>query len=86
MVTRMKTTIEIADALLAEARHVAEREGTTLRALVEEGLREALKARGDGASPFQLHLVTFAGDGLQPGVAEGGWERVRGLVYEGRGA
>jgi hypothetical protein len=82
----MKTTIEIADPLLAEARRVADKEGTTLRALVEEGLREALRARGDGAQPFELHLVTFGGDGLQPGIAEGGWERVRGLAYEGRGA
>jgi Arc/MetJ family transcription regulator len=82
----MKTTIEIADSLLTEARRVAEQEGTTLRSLVEEGLRQALKARVDAPAPFQLHLVTFAGDGLQPGVAEGGWDRIRGLVYEGRGA
>jgi len=82
----MKTTIEIADALLAEARKVADREGTTLRALVEEGLRETLRSRGEGAPPFQLNLVTFAGDGLQPGVAEGAWERIRDLAYEGRGA
>ena len=82
----MKTTIEIADALLAEARKVADREGTTLRALVEEGLREILRSRGEGVSPFQLNLVTFAGDGLQPGIAEGAWERIRDLAYEGRGA
>jgi hypothetical protein len=53
---------------------------------VEEGLRQALKARADDSPPFRLQLVTFAGDGLQPGVAEGGWDRIRGLVYEGRGA
>lgn len=86
MVSHMKTTIEIADALLDEARKVADREGTTLRALVEMGLRETLKARGEGLTPFHLRLVTFAGDGLQPGVAEGAWERIRELAYEGRGA
>jgi len=87
MVNHMKTTIEIADALLAEARRVADREGTSLRALVEAGLRETLKARGEGGlPPFHLHLVTFAGDGLQPGVAEGAWDRIRDLAYEGRGA
>jgi len=86
MVSHMKTTIEIADALLAEARQAADREGTTLRALVEEGLRETLKSRGEGVPPFHLRLVTFAGDGLQPGVAEGAWERIRELAYEGRGA
>ena len=82
----MKTTIEIADALLAAARKVADREGTTLRALVEAGLRETLKSRGEGAPLFRLRLVTFAGDGLQPGIAEGAWERIRDLAYEGRGA
>jgi len=86
MVSHMKTTIEIADALLAEARKVADQEGTTLRALVEAGLRETLKSRGEGSLPFRMHLVTFAGDGLQPGVAEGAWERIRELAYEGRGA
>ena len=39
MGTHMKTTIELADGLLADARRVAAEEGTTLRALLEEGLR-----------------------------------------------
>jgi hypothetical protein len=34
----MKTTVEISDSLLREARKLARREGTTLRALVEQGL------------------------------------------------
>lgn len=41
----MKTTIEISDAVLNEVRKLSAREGVTLRALVEEGLRLALKAR-----------------------------------------
>ncbi len=82
----MKTTIDIADPLLAEARRLAEREGTTLRALVEAGLRDVLKARRPGSPRFQLKLVTFAGDGLRDDVEEGSWERVRELAYEGRGA
>jgi hypothetical protein len=53
---------------------------------VESGLRETLKSRGEGSPPFHLQLVTFAGDGLQPGLAEGAWERIRELAYEGRGA
>jgi len=39
----MKTTIDIADPLLDEARKLAAREGTTLRALVERGLRVRLE-------------------------------------------
>jgi len=43
MVTHMKTTVEISDALLNEARQVATQEHTTLRALFEEGLRAAIE-------------------------------------------
>jgi len=85
MVTHMKTTVEIADPLLREARKVAAREGTTVRALMEEGLRKALEGRRNRAR-FRLRKVTFRGEGLQPEIAEGSWERIRDLIYEGRGA
>jgi hypothetical protein len=86
MVSHMKTTVEIADALLAEARKVADREGTTLRAVLEDALRRSLDARRKKASSFKLRLVTFRGDGLHPQAGEGAWERLRDLIYEGRGA
>jgi len=41
----MKTTVEIAEHLLRQAKSTAHREGTTLRALLEEGLRWALGRR-----------------------------------------
>jgi hypothetical protein len=82
----MKTTVEIADGLLDEARRVANREGTTVRALIEEGLRAALHRRRREGEAFRLRLVTFRGDGLQPFAQEGGWERLRDLAYDGRGA
>jgi hypothetical protein len=81
----MKTTIEIADGLLSEARKVAEREKVTLRTLVESGLRQELRARRTRA-PFRMRLVTFRGDGLHPQPGEGAWERLRDFIYEGRGA
>jgi hypothetical protein len=81
----MKATIEIADALLSEARKVADREGTTLRALVEAGLRQALRAKRQPPSRFRLRLVTFKGDGLRAELGEGSWDRLRQVVYEGRG-
>jgi hypothetical protein len=82
----MKTTVEISDALLEEARKVADKEGTTVRALIEHGLRKTLDARRKEGARFQLRLVTFKGDGLLPDVREGGWERIRDLAYEGHGA
>ena len=39
MGTHMKTTIELSDALLEAAKRLAQSRGTTLRAVVEEGLR-----------------------------------------------
>ncbi len=83
----MKTTIDVADVLLEEARRVAAAEKTTLRALVEEGLRRVLAARSHAAvGPFRLRDASVAGSGLQPGVEDGSWERIRGLTYDGRGA
>jgi Arc/MetJ family transcription regulator len=80
----MKTTIEIADSLLAEARRVAAREDTTVRALVEQGLRHVLAERKRSRA-FHLRKASFKGDGLQPGVATASWERIREMAYEGRG-
>ena len=82
----MKTTVDIPDPLLEEARRAADREGTTLRALVEAGLRRVLAERRGKAAPFRLRDASFRGDGLQPGVATGSWEAIRDAIYEGRGA
>jgi hypothetical protein len=81
----MKTTIEISDGLMEEARRVARREGTTVRSLVEEGLRVTIAKRRK-TTPFRLRDASIKGEGLQPGVAQGSWERIRELIYEGRGA
>ena len=86
MVTHMKTTVDISDALLSEARKVAAREGTTVRALIEDGLRRALEGRRKQGGSFRLRKASVRGKGLQPGVREGSWEHVRDLAYEGRGA
>lgn len=74
----MKTTIEIADALLEEAKKVAAREKTTVRALVEDGLRRALAERRK-KSAFKLKLVTAGGSGLAPNVPP---ELPRHLAYD----
>jgi hypothetical protein len=82
----MKTTVDIPDPLLEEARRAAEREGTTLRALVEAGLRRVLAERRGKAISFRLRDARFRGEGLQPGVVSGDWDAIRRAVYEGRGA
>jgi hypothetical protein len=86
MGAHIKTTIDIADTLLMEAKRVAASEDTTVRALVEAGLRHVLAERRAPAAPFRLRRASFGGQGLQPEVAGQGWDRLRDLAYEGRGA
>ncbi|MCK6555752.1 type II toxin-antitoxin system VapB family antitoxin [Candidatus Binatia bacterium] len=80
----MKTTIQIPDSLFNEARRLANRENTTLKSLVEQGLRRII-AEHKSAEPFRLRKVGFKGRGLNPGLAEAAWEQIRDLSYEGRG-
>ncbi len=81
----MKTTVEIPDSLLAQARAVASRERTTLRALIAEGLRRILGERRR-AGRFRLRRVTVRGKGLQPDLRGASWDRIRDRAYEGRGS
>jgi len=85
MVICMKTTVEIPDSLLAAANKLAARQHTTIRALIEQGLRHVLGERKEGRA-FRLRKATFNGEGLQPDVAEGSWDKLRDLAYKGRGA
>lgn len=76
----MKTTIDISDALFEAARQAARRDGTTVRALVEHGLRLALEARRQ-APPFRVRDAAVDGRGLQPGAEGLTWEQLRSLAY-----
>ena len=86
MGTHMKTTIDIADELYSAAKKLASNEDTTVRALVEAGLRQVISQSQRKAAPFRLRGASFKGKGLQPGFDGLSWERVRELAYEGRGA
>ncbi len=77
----MKTTIEISDALLAEARALARQEGVTLRTLVEGGLRHILAGR-QSAAFFKLRDASFGGEGLQPEFRNASWDRIHRASFE----
>jgi hypothetical protein len=81
----MKTTVEISDSLLREARKMAAREGITLRALIERGLHRVVAETKPG-TPFKLRRASFKGKGLQSGLRNASWEHIRDLAYEGRGS
>jgi hypothetical protein len=85
MVTHMKTTLEIPKPLFDQAKRVAAREGTTLRAIIEAGLRRELRQRREGRD-FVLRDVRVAGSGLQPEYQDVAWDNLRDAIYEGRGS
>ena len=85
----MKTTIEIADSLLIRAKELAAARRTTLRAIVEEALRDsferARQASESTGEPEPAEMRVFVGRGLQPGLA---WDDLTAAIdvsYEGRG-
>ena len=80
----MKTTVHIPDTLLEEARKIANQEQTTIKALIEEGLRLTIESRKHKGK-FRLRNASFKGKGLQPDAAGASWEKIRDLSYGGRG-
>ena len=83
-VTHMKTTIELPDNLLERSKAIARRENSTLKALIEEGLRLALQARSRKRAATFL-VQPFEGDGLSSEFAGAGWEKIRDEIYRDRG-
>ena len=83
MIHPMKITVEISDPLLTEARALMRKHHTTLRALVEEGLRSVI-AQKKQPRRFQLKQASFQGNGLHPD-ADSSWESIRKMIYQGRG-
>ena len=80
----MKTTVDIPQPLFDEAKKLAANHRTTVKALVEEGLRHVI-GEHQRSGVFRLRKVTFKGEGLQPDMEGVSWEELRERVYEGRG-
>ena len=81
----MKTTIDIADSLLARSRTIARHEQVTFRQMVEEGLA-VVSARHEKPRRVRIRPVTIKGHGLSPEFRNGGWTAFRNTAYEGHGA
>ena len=80
----MKTTVHIPESLLKEARKIAGQEQTSIKALIEEGLRRTIDNRKQNRV-FQLRKATFKGNGLQSDADGASWDRIRELSYGDRG-
>lgn len=81
MVGCMKTTVNLPDELLREAQELARRERTTVKELIETGLRTVVSQR-TGEQQFVLPDASVDGRGLQPEFRDAGWEKIRSAVYE----
>lgn len=65
----MKTTVEIPDGLMAEARELAKRKGWTVKVVLEQSLRDFLeKEKAAPAKPFEWNPVTVKGELVEPGM------------------
>ena len=76
----MKTTIDIQDELLARAEEYARKSGRTLRAVVEEGLREVL----DGPkhqTQYRLPDLSTGNPGSSDPLESCSWQDLRNLTY-----
>lgn len=80
MVSNMKTTIDLPEALLRAAQRAAQEDHSTLKALVEQGLRTVLAGRTT-AGQFTLKDASVDGNGLRPEFSGAGWDQVRDAIY-----
>lgn len=81
----MKTTIETPDPLLDQVRDLAKRRRSSVKALMEQGLRRVL-AEQQQLEPFRLRRASFKGNGLRPELQDAAWAQLRELAYQDHGA
>ncbi len=81
----MKTTVDISDELLKKAKRLAAKRRTTLRAIIEQGIRNTVKEHQRGAK-YVLPDMSVDGKGLQPEFKNKAWSDIRDAAYEGHGS
>jgi len=65
----MKTTLDLNDQLLADAKALAARQRTSLTRVIEEGLQLRLRTQAAASTPRRVRLPVFKGrGGLVAGV------------------
>lgn len=79
----MKTTVDIADALLARAKRYAQKSGRPLRALIEEGLRHVLDS-APRPSGYTLPDRSVGCAGAPNPLEALSWQDLRDEIYGGR--
>lgn len=80
---QMKTTIDIADALLERAKQHAQRTGQPLRAVVEEGIRRVL-AGAETTELYQLPDLSVGNAQDENPLESLSWPDLREVIYGSR--
>ena len=80
----MKTTIDINDELARRAKVLARKQGTTLRSIVEQGIRLTLD-QAARTEAYRLEDKSVRGRGLQQEFKRSAWLEIRETAYGDRG-
>jgi hypothetical protein len=60
---------------------IATKRKTTLKALVDEGLRQVVATSERETTPFKLKDCSFGGQGLTPEFQNASWDEIRDEIY-----
>ena len=86
MPLHMRTSVELPDALLQQARELARARKTTLRALLLDGLRTVIERHQQSRRSYRLADCSYGEGGLVDELAPTDWDAIRDRSYEGRGS
>jgi hypothetical protein len=64
----MRTTVRLPEDLMRRAKEKAHREGLTLTAFIEEGVRLAIARKGPAKAKYRFPPISSATGGVLPGV------------------
>lgn len=84
MISYMKTTVDISDSILMQAKQLAHEQHETLRSLIEEGLTKILQERA-ARKPQPVQPILFNGNGLSREFKGASWQQISAAAYEGHG-
>jgi hypothetical protein len=80
----MKTTVEIQDELLRRAQRLAATSGSTLRALIEDGLRLVLEKKAEQPQRFVLADGSAGTAGASNPLERYTWAELRDEIYRSK--
>lgn len=79
----MKTTINIADELLARTKKLARQKETTLKAIIEAALQDFhAQIEATCNETPELYTHTVGGLGLRQGLSWDDWSEIQNMAYD----